>query len=313
MLVNGQWEATWNPYQKSNEKGEFIRQQSTFRHWISKDGHTGFKAEPNRYHLYVALICPWASRALLVRQLKGLQNIISISVVEPYLTDKGWRFASHTDPFPGADQDPNLSAHYLHEIYTHTDPNFTGRVTVPVLWDKQSKTIVNNESADIITMLNSEFDAWGNTQINLRPSDLLEEMKTLNTWLYDHLNNGVYKAGFAQSQQAYEQAVNQVFSALDKLESRLQDERNYLMGDHLTEADIRAFVTLIRFDVAYYNLFKCNLKRIADYPHLQRYMKNIYRIPGVNQTVNFDHIKHGYFSIKAINPTGIVPVGPKTL
>lgn len=312
MLVNGQWAKNWDPYQAQGENGEFIRQTSSFRHWVTPDGEAGptgdagFIAEPGRYHLYVAYICPWASRTLMVRALKGLQDVISISVVEPMLTDEGWRFGA----YPGATEDHLHGKRYMHELYTMTDPKVSGRATVPVLWDKKLNMIVNNESADIIAMLNSSFEPWAKNSINIRPDELLPSIEELNEQLYHALNNGVYRAGFAQGQIAYEQAVSDIFNCLDTMEQRLQD-RKYLLGNQLTESDIRLFVTLIRFDAAYYGLFKCNVRRVADYPNLSAYIEQVYRLPGVAQTVNIDHIKQGYYSVKDLNPKGIVPVGPE--
>lgn len=316
MLVNGQWSQSWNPFQKTNTQGDFLRQRSTFRHWITVDGQAGptgdagFKAEPGRYHLYVALICPWASRTLIVRALKGLNDIIGVTVLDPRLSEQGWHFAIKNQHFTGAESDPLYDSRYLHELYTQAAHDFTGRVTVPVLWDKQQKTIVNNESADIIQMLNSAFTPWANNSLNLRPVEHLTAIESDNLWLYENFNNAVYQAGFAQSQQAYEIAVNKVFSALEAMQHRLSDGRKYWHGEQFTETDIRAFVTLIRFDAAYYNLFKCNIKQLKDYPAVQQYMERIYRLDNVAKTVDIVHIKHGYYSVKALNPQGITPVGP---
>jgi len=312
MLVNGKWTADWHPVQAKDEQGRFLRQTSRFRNWITSDGRPGptgeegFKAEPGRYHLYVALICPWASRTLIVRKLKNLENMISVSIVEPALTEQGWKFGN----FPGASEDDLNDATHLHEIYTLVDPEYTGRATVPVLWDKDTGTIVSNESADIVRMLNSAFDGIGAAALDLRPSDLEGEIEALNPRLYEKLNNAVYRAGFASSQVAYDEAVTDVFAMLDELEDRLSDGRTFLFGDRITESDVRAFVTLIRFDAAYYGLFKCNMRRIADYPGLSAYAARILALPEVGETVNFEHIKRGYYSIKALNPVGIVPAGP---
>ncbi|WP_455846316.1 glutathione S-transferase family protein [Pantoea agglomerans] len=306
MLVNGKWSAEWHPVQATDQQGGFVRQTSSFRHWISVDGSSAFAAEPDRYHLYVALICPWASRTLLARSLKGLEKVISVSVVEPQLGAQGWHFGD----YPGADRDWLNKAEYLHELYTRADADFTGRATVPVLWDKKTQTIVNNESADILRMLNSGFGALADDRIDLYPEDLRAEIDALNESIYPRLNNGVYRTGFATTQVSYQQAFNDVFSQLDELELRLQDGRTFLLGERLTEADIRLFVTLVRFDAAYHGLFKCNLRRLSDYPLLDRYLKSMLSVSGVRQTVNIDHIKQGYYSIKALNPNGIVPVGP---
>jgi putative glutathione S-transferase len=306
MLVNGKWSANWQPVQAKDDKGGFVRQTSSFRNWVTPDGSAGptgaagFRAEAGRYHLYVALICPWASRTLIGRTLKGLEKVISVSVVEPELTDEGWRFAS-PDPLSGAT--------YMHEIYTRADPQISGRATVPVLWDKQNDTIVNNESADILRMLNSGFGDLASDRFNLYPEALRSEIDALNDFIYPRLNNGVYRAGFATTQAAYDDAFADVFGALDTLEARLEGQ-SFLVGDRLTETDIRAFVTLVRFDAAYHGLFKTNLKRIADYPNLSAYMLRILAIEGVRETVSIDHIKRGYYSIKALNPGGIVPRGP---
>ncbi|ERH63885.1 glutathione S-transferase [Pantoea dispersa EGD-AAK13] len=306
MLVNGKWSAEWHPVQATDKQGGFVRQTSSFRHWISADGSSEFAAEQDRYHLYVALICPWASRTLIARSLKGLEQIVSVSVVEPQLGAQGWRFGD----YPGADRDPLNNAEYLHQLYTRADADFTGRATVPVLWDKKTQTIVNNESADILRMFNSGFGDLADNRLDLYPEDLRPEIDALNATIYPRLNNGVYRTGFATTQVSYQQAFNEVFEQLDELEQRLKDGRTFLLGERLTEADIRLFVTLIRFDVAYHGLFKCNLRRLRDYPLLDRYLKSVLAVSGVRQTVNIDHIKQGYYSIKALNPNGIVPAGP---
>lgn len=313
MLVNGKWVADWQPVQAKDEKGGFVRQTSSFRNWVTPDGSAGptgeggFKAEPGRYHLYVALICPWASRTLIGRKLKKLDDAISISVVEPVLTQQGWRFGDD----PGSNRDTVNGATYVHELYTRADSAISGRATVPVLWDKTRATIVNNESADILRMMNSGFGELADPTFDLYPSDLSEEIDALNARIYPRLNNGVYRAGFATTQEAYEEAFAEVFAMLDEIEERLGDGRSYLLGERFTEADVRLFVTLVRFDVAYHGLFKCNLRRIADYPRLSGYVARILALPGIRETVNIDHIKRGYYSIEALNPTGIVPVGPE--
>ncbi|MCF6367567.1 glutathione S-transferase family protein [Rhizobium halophilum] len=313
MLVEGKWTADWHPVQATDEKGGFVRQISGFRNWITPDGEAGptgeggFKAEAGRYHLYVALICPWASRTLIGRALKRLEDVISVSVVEPALSDQGWRFGD----YPGSDLDDVNGASFLHEIYTSADSIYTGRATVPVLFDKKRRTIVNNESADILRMLNSGFGSLGDESIDLYPEDLRAQIDGLNERIYPMLNNGVYRTGFATTQIAYEEAFADVFTMLDELETRLENRGPFLFGDRMTEADVRLFVTLIRFDAAYHGLFKCNLRRLADYPSLSRYVETVLAIPGVRGTVNIDHIKRGYYSIKALNPTGIVPVGPQ--
>ncbi len=310
MLVNGTWSKDWDPVQKSDEKGRFVRQTSSFRSWITPDGSAGptgdagFKAEPGRYRLYVAFICPWASRSLMARKLKGLDQMIAVTVVNPTLTDQGWAFGG----YPGADDDPLFGSAYMHELYTRADPQFTGRATVPVLWDEQTGTIVNNESADILRMLDTAFEHLVPSDLRLYPTDLGPEIDALNADVYQSFNNGVYKAGFATTQEAYDEAVTGVFDTLARLEDRLTGD--YLFGDRLTETDIRTFVTLIRFDAAYHGIFKANRRQIADYPRLQAYMERIYHLPGVAETVNMDHITRGYYSIKALNPNGIRPTGP---
>lgn len=306
MLVNGKWSEAWHPVQATDRQGGFVRQTSQFRHWISADGTTEFAAEPDRYHLYVALICPWASRTLIARSLKGLEQVITVSVVEPQLGSAGWRFGD----YPGAQRDTLNQAEYLHELYTRADAAFTGRATVPVLWDKKTQTIVNNESADILRMLNSGFGDLADDRLDLYPADLRTEIDALNETIYTRLNNGVYRAGFATTQVSYQQAFNDVFAQLDELEALLKDGRTFVLGERLTETDIRLFVTLIRFDAAYYGLFKCNLRRLCDYPLLDRYLKSVLAVSGIRQTVNMDHIKQGYYSINALNPNGIVPAGP---
>ena len=312
MLVDGKWTTDWQPVQAKDEKGGFVRQTSSFRNWITPDGSVGatgvggFKAEAGRYHLYVALICPWASRTLIARKLKRLEDLISVSIVEPALSKEGWRFGD----YPGSTPDEINSATYMHEIYTRVDPHFTGRATVPVLWDKKQATIVNNESADIVRMLNSGFGALADESVDLYPQALRHDIDALNARIYPMLNNGVYRAGFATTQVAYEEAFHDVFTMLDELEARLENGP-YLFGAQLTEADVRLFVTLVRFDAAYHGLFKTNLRRIADYRNLQAYMLSVLNVPGVRETVSIQHIKAGYYSVKALNPTGIVPVGPQ--
>ena len=312
MLVNGKWTAGWHPIQSKDAKGGFVRQESQFRNWITGDGgpgptgEGGFPAEAGRYHLYVALTCPWASRTLLVRKLKGLDDVISVCVVEPGLTDQGWRFGDYR----GANRDALNGATYLHEIYARADPRYSGRATVPVLWDKQRQTIVNNESAEIVRMLNGPFGKFATNDIDLYPPDLSPQIEALNEPIYRKLNNGVYRAGFASTQQAYEEACRDVFEMLDELERRLE-RRSFVLGERMTETDVRLFVTLVRFDAAYHGLFKCNLRRLIDYPHLAAYVGRVLAIPGAQETVNIDHIKQGYYSIKALNPAGIVPLGPE--
>ncbi|TCM72068.1 glutathione S-transferase family protein [Rhizobium sp. BK068] len=311
MLVNGKWTEDWQPVQAKDEKGGFVRQTSSFRNWVTRDGaagptgKAGFKAEADRYHLYVAYICPWASRTLIGRKLKGLESAISVSIVEPALTKQGWRFGA----YPGATQDHIQGATYLHEIYTSAAPDFTGRATVPVLWDKQLRTIVNNESADILRMMNDGFGDLARHPIDLYPADRRPKIDAFNERIYSRLNNGVYRAGFATTQLAYEEAFAGVFECLDCVEKELGD-RPFLFADHPTESDIRLFVTLVRFDTAYHGLFKCNLRRLSEYANLRRFCRRMLDWPGVVETVNFDHIKRGYYSIESLNPTRIVPAGP---
>jgi putative glutathione S-transferase len=312
MLVDGKWSEAWRPVQSTDAKGGFVRQISSFRNWVTPDGAAGptggggFRAETDRYHLYAAFGCPWATRILIARQLKRLEDAVSVAIVEPAMTDQGWRFGD----YPGADRDAVNGATYLHEIYTLADPHFTGRATVPALWDKERRTIVNNESADLLRMFNSGFGALADTSIDLCPADLRAAIDALNAEVYGSLNNGVYRAGFATSQVAYEEAFVAVFATLDTLERRLE-LGPWLMGDRLTEADIRLFVTLARFDAAYNGLFKCNLRRIADHANLSAYLARLIAIPAFRDTFSLDHIKGGYYSIKALNPAGIVPLGPE--
>lgn len=311
MLVNGKWSSDWHPLQATDAKGGFIRQISGFRNWVTPDGRPGptgrggFKAAAGRYHLYAALICPWACRALMARKLKRLEDVIGVSIVEPALTNQGWRFGD----YPGTDRDVVNGATYMHELYSRADPAFTGRATVPVLWDRETDTIVNNESADILRMLNSGFAGFADDEIDLYPEDLQGEIDRWNDRLYAGLNNGVYRAGFAVTQVAYGEAVRDVFALLDELERHLAGN-SFLVSERLSEADLRLFVTLIRFDVAYHGVFKCNLRRIADHPNLTAYLRRMLAIPAVRETVDIDHIKRGYYSIKALNPSGIVPLGP---
>jgi putative glutathione S-transferase len=303
-LVNGQWQDVW--YDTKNTGGKFVRKESAFRDWVTADGSSGFQAEPGRYHLYVSYACPWAHRTLIFRALKGLQDLISISVVHPLMLENGWSF----QPGEGVIADPVNGFDFLHQLYTKARSDYTGRVTVPVLWDKQTGTIVNNESSEIIRMFNREFDRVGASGPDFCPANLVAQIDEVNDYVYRNVNNGVYRTGFATTQDAYEEAVIELFDALDQLERRLQ-ERRYLVGDQITEADWRLFTTLVRFDSVYVGHFKCNIRRLVDYPNLWAYTKELFQTPGVSDTVNMDHIKlHYYGSHPSINPTGIVPAGP---
>ncbi|NLO80998.1 MAG: glutathione S-transferase family protein [Xanthomonadaceae bacterium] len=304
-LVDGVWQDVW--YDTASTGGQFVRESSAFRNVVRDEAGAEFPAEPDRYHLYVSLACPWAHRTLIARRLKELEQVIGVSVVHPYMGEHGWTF----DDYPGATGDPINGKRYLYELYTLTDPGYTGRVTVPVLWDKRRQVIVNNESADILRMLNGSFDRWGNAELDLYPPALRQEIDLVNAVVYERVNNGVYRAGFATKQEAYEEAVQALFSVLDELEQRLAGQR-YLAGERLTEADIRLFTTLVRFDAVYVGHFKCNLRRLVDYPNLWAYAREIYQLPGVAETVNFDHIKrHYYTSHPTINPNRIIPLGPQ--
>lgn len=310
LLIDGTWHDKW--YDTASTGGRFVRSESQYRNWITADGQPGptgkggFQAVPGRYHLYVSLACPWANRTLIIRALKGLQDMVSVSVVNPFMGQHGWTF----EPGPGVVADPVANARFLYEVYLRADATYTGRVTVPLLWDKQQNTIVSNESSEIMRMFNAAFDGVGAAAGDYAPDSLLDAIDAMNSRIYDAINNGVYKAGFATSQAVYEKAVNTLFAELDKLETRLAT-KCYLLGDTLTEADWRLFTTLIRFDAVYYGHFKCNLRRLVDYPCLWDYTKALYQHPGVAETVNFDHIKqHYYRSHSTINPNGIVPAGP---
>ena len=313
QLVEGKWQD--DQVVAKTSEGRFVRPSSAFRNWVTADGSAGptgkagFRAEAGRYHLYVSFACPWAHRTLIFRKLKGLDDKISLSVVDPLMLDKGWTLKDSDD---ATTPDTVNGKTRLYEIYQLADPAYTGRVTVPVLWDKESGTIVSNESADIIRMLNTAFNGIDGVDADLDfyPEELHEEIDTLNEAIYDKVNNGVYKSGFATTQDAYEEAVTTLFDELDRLEERLSKQR-YLTGDRLTEADWRLFPTLVRFDPAYVGHFKCNIRRIADYPNLSNYLRDLYQVPGIGETVNLDHIKrHYYASHRHINPTGIVPLGP---
>ncbi|MEK6198937.1 MAG: glutathione S-transferase family protein [Psychrobacter sp.] len=310
LLVDGQWQDKW--YDTEANNGRFQREDAGFRNWVTVDGRAGptgiegFKAEPDRYHLYVSLACPWAHRALIYRKLKGLEDLIPISVVNPYMGEHGWTFADGA----GVVADPLINASYLYEVYTAAKSDYTGRVTVPLLWDKKTNTIVSNESSEIIRMFNSAFNEVGAVAGDFAPSELLAEIDEINAFVYSAINNGVYKAGFATTQEAYEEAVIELFAALDTLEARLAHQR-YLTGGTITEADWRLFTTLVRFDAVYVGHFKCNLHRIIDYPNLWGYLRDLYQVPGIAETVNMVHIKQHYYTSHAnINPTRIVPAGP---
>ncbi|SEJ76998.1 glutathione S-transferase family protein [Pseudomonas sp. NFR16] len=309
LLVEGRWQDQWY---ESSKDGAFQREQAKRRNWVTADGRPGpsgeggFKAEAGRYHLYVSLACPWAHRTLIVRKLKGLEDLIDVSVVSWLMRENGWTF----DLQKGSTGDPLDGHTYMYQRYLADTPDYTGRVTVPVLWDKKLQRIVSNESSEIIRMFNSAFDDLTGNTLDLYPEALRPEINRLNDEIYPAVNNGVYRAGFATSQGAYEEAFDDVFGELDKLETLL-DSKRYLAGEYLTEADVRLFTTLIRFDAVYHGHFKCNLRRIADYPNLSNWVREMYQLPGVADTVDFEHIKHHYYaSHVTINPTGVVPKGP---
>ena len=310
VMIEGSWHDQW--YDTANNGGRFVRPDSQFRHWVTPDGQAGptgeagFRAEVGRYHLYVSLACPWAQRTLIYRQLKGLETAITLSVVHWRMLEYGWNFA----PGPGVIGDPLHRADDLYEVYRAADPHYSGRVTVPVLWDRQTHRIVNNESSDIIRMFNTAFDGVGATPGDFYPVALRPAIDALNARIYDTLNNGVYRAGFATTQSAYEEAVRALFATLDVLEAQLGVTR-YLVGDVPTEADWRVLPTLLRFDAVYVGHFKCNLRRLVDYPNLWAYTRELYQWPGVAQTFNLEHAKRHYFESHAvINPSRIVPLGP---
>jgi putative glutathione S-transferase len=297
----------------STESGEFVRWESGFRHWVTPDGAPGpsgdggFESEPGRYHLYVSYACPWAHRTLIVRTLKGLETLISVSVVHPLMPPESWVFAD----YPGSTPDHVNGFETLQQLYQQSAPGFDGVVTVPVLYDKQRRVIVNNESAEIIRILNNAFDQWGRADVDLYPKEHRQAIDAINARVYADINNGVYRAGFAKTQTAYEAAYDRLFAALDMLEARLSHQR-YLVGDEPTEADWRLFPTLVRFDAVYHGHFKCNRRRLVDYPSLWAYTRDLYQMAGIADTVNMDHIKrHYYASHTSINPTGIVPKGPE--
>ncbi|MBX8528958.1 glutathione S-transferase family protein [Pseudomonas cichorii] len=309
LLIEGRWHDQWY---ESSKDGAFQRENAQRRNWVTASGKPGptgeggFAAQSGRYHLYVSLACPWAHRTLILRKLKGLESLIDVSVVSWLMLENGWTF----DPQTGSTGDPLDNLQFLHQRYTADDANYTGRVTVPVLWDKQQQRIVSNESAEIIRMFNSAFDDLTGNHLDLYPNALQSRIDTLNEQIYPAVNNGVYRAGFATSQGAYEEAFDALFSELDVLE-KLLGENRYLAGEYLTEADVRLFTTIVRFDAVYYSHFKCNLRRIADYPNLSNWLQELYQWPGIAETVDLEHIKgHYYASHRTINPTGIVPKGP---
>ena len=309
LLVEGVWQQDGD----RTKGGHFVRPTTSFRNWVTPDGspgptgQAGFKAEPGRYHLYVSLSCPWAHRTVIFRKLKGLENVVSMSVVSPDMLKDGWTF--NTDE--GSSGDAVNGKSKLSEIYLAADPKYTGRVSVPVLWDKERKTIVNNESSEIIRMLNAAFDAFTNERADYYPQALRAQIDKINELVYPNVNNGVYRAGFATSQAAYEEAFRNLFDALDEIEQILSRQR-YVAGNAVTEADWRLFCTLIRFDAVYYSHFKCNWRHIYEYPNLSHYVRDLYQVPGVAETVNLEQIKrHYYGSQRQVNPTGIIPVGPQ--
>jgi putative glutathione S-transferase len=306
LLIDGVWHDRW--YDTDSNKGEFVREDSQYRNWITADGapgpsgEGGFPAAEGRYHLYISYACPWAHRTLIFRKLKDLEDLIGLSVVGPDMLEQGWEI--------GEGQDPIFGASYLYEIYRRAKPDYSGRVTVPVLWDKERATIVSNESAEIIRIFNSAFDRLTGNSMDFYPQGLRDEIDEINARVYRDVNNGVYRAGFATGQQAYEKAFDRLFAALDWLEERLE-KRRYLAGNRITEADWRLFTTLVRFDPVYHGHFKTNRQRIEDYPNLSNYLRELYQVPGVAETVNMDHIKrHYYGSQRSVNPTGIVAKGP---
>lgn len=301
LLIKGQWHTNW--YDTASHQGEFIRQESQFRQWITPQSGP-YPAAKNRYHLYVSLACPWAHRTLIFRHLKGLDDIISVSAVKPEMLEKGWEIDHHQ-------QGPIDDAKTIADVYIKNQPDYSGRVTVPILWDKQTNKIISNESADIIRMLNHAFNELTSIKTDYYPESLRPEIDQINDFIYDRINNGVYKVGFATTQQAYEKHFARLFKAFTEIDHRLSQQR-YLIGNIITEADWRLFTTLIRFDAVYVGHFKCNLKRIADFNHLQHYLCDLYQQPGIATTTNFDHIKkHYYFSHDTINPSRIIPVGPE--
>jgi glutathionyl-hydroquinone reductase len=311
LLIDGEWHDAW--YDTKESRGRFVRTEAQFRNWVTRDGSAGpsggggFRAEPNRYHLYVAFACPWAHRTLIFRKLKGIESLITISSVNSFMGEDGWTFDAAPETIP----DSVNHVQKLYELYTIADPKYSGRSTIPILWDKKQRTIVSNESSEIIRMLNSAFDDVGANGNDYYPKELRSEIDEWNALIYPNVNNGVYRAGFATTQEAYEEAAITLFATLDKIEARLATNR-YLCGSRLTEADVRLFTTLIRFDPVYHGHFKCNKRRIVDYPNLWGFLRDVYQMPGVADTVHVDFIKsHYYRSHPTINPTRIVPIGPE--
>ncbi len=308
LVIRGKWDN--DATVENSAEGHFIRGASKFRNYVTADGSPGpsgdggFQAAPGRYHLFVAPSCPWAHRAIIMRKLKKLEEVVSMSIADRPKSE-GWSYSQGIDDLkPAAD-----GAFRLHQIYTATQPEYSGKVTVPTLWDRKRRTIVNNESSEIIRMFNSAFNAWADTSFDFSPEDLRDEIDEINNFVYEHINNGVYRTGFAKSQGAYEESVRKVFHGLDTLEERLAEHR-YLVGERITEADWRAFPTLLRFDLVYYSHFKCNIRRLQDYPNLANYLRELYQWPGIKDTFDLNKIKSGYYGQEHINPTGIVPVGP---
>ena len=309
MLINGELADSW--LDKELDEGEFKRMESSFRHWVTADGSagpsgdSGFRAEADRYHLYISDACPWAHRTVIFRKLKQLEDVIGLSCVEAEMLDNGWTFTEE-----GKYSDQLHGFRYAYELYQKADPKFTGQITVPILWDKKNNTIVNNESSEIIRMLNSAFNAFTEVQTDFYPPHLQAEIDAINQPIYDNINNGVYRCGFASTQAAYEKAFDQLFNQLEQTEQGLAKQR-YLCGERITEADWRLFTTLVRFDAVYFGHFKCNLKRIVDYPNLSGYLRELYQVPGIAETIDMDYIKrHYYYSHTTVNPTQIIPKGP---
>lgn len=306
MLVNGSWTTDDAPSGMHDRQGAFVRSESVFRDFVTRDGSSGYPAEPGRYHLFLSHGCPWAHRTQIARRLKGLEDVISASFANVNRDEEGWWYTEGLD-----DLQPVDGKLHLHRVYSTGDPRCTGRVTTPTLWDRKAHKVVNNESSEILRMLNSAFAEWGHAEPDLYPEPLRAEIDAVNEVVFHGINNGVYRCGFAKSQSAYEDAFHAVFSALDEVEARLERHR-YLAGDRLTEADVRIFPTLVRFDPVYYSHFKCNLRRIADYPNLGNYLRDLYQTPGFGETVDVEQYKRGYYgNSPRLNPSGIIPQGPE--